>query len=170
MSELHERIRELRHTLNLTQTAFAERLSMKQNSIAVIESGKRNISDFTLRNICREFHVNENWLRNGIGEIFCPTPNNVLDALAKEYQLSDAAYIMIEKFINLKHDIQNNILTYIQEVAETLQSNNILSINNSSFQTTSNDLSIEEKVEDYRRQLYLEEKRREKLSAIHENA
>ena len=77
---------------------------------------------------------------------------------------------MIEKFINLKPDIQNNILSYIQEVAETLQSNNILSINNSSFQTTSNDLSIEEKVEDYRRQLYLEEKRREKLSAIHENA
>ena len=42
---MNERIRKLRKTLDLTQTIFAERIGLKQNSIALIESGKRNISD-----------------------------------------------------------------------------------------------------------------------------
>jgi DNA-binding XRE family transcriptional regulator len=38
---MHERIKMLRKYLNLTQQAFAGRIGLKQNSIALIESGKR---------------------------------------------------------------------------------------------------------------------------------
>lgn len=43
---------------------------MKQNSIALIESGKRNLSSQAILGICREFNVNEEWLRTGQGEMF----------------------------------------------------------------------------------------------------
>jgi HTH-type transcriptional regulator/antitoxin PezA len=67
---MHERIKMLRKYLNLTQQAFAGRIGLKQNSIALIESGKRNISNQAIFGICREFRVNEQWLRTGEGEMF----------------------------------------------------------------------------------------------------
>lgn len=67
---MNTRIRLLRKALDLTQQKFAAHLGMKQNSIALIESGKRNISNRALLSICREFNVNETWLRTGEGEMF----------------------------------------------------------------------------------------------------
>lgn len=67
---MNGRIKKLRKALKLTQQEFAERIGMKQNSIALIESGKRNISSQATLAICREFDVNEDWLRNGNGEMF----------------------------------------------------------------------------------------------------
>ena len=66
---MHERIRKLRKTLELTQQEFGKRIGMKRNSIALIEGG-RNTSEQTIFAICREFNVNEHWLRDGTGEMF----------------------------------------------------------------------------------------------------
>lgn len=66
---MNERIKKLRKELNLTQREFAAKIGMKQNSIAIIESG-RNTSDQTIMAICREFNVSEEWLRTGEGEMF----------------------------------------------------------------------------------------------------
>ena len=64
-----ERIKKVRKALDLTQREFGERISIKQNSVAQIEMG-RNTSDQTIVSICREFNVNETWLRTGEGEMF----------------------------------------------------------------------------------------------------
>lgn len=69
MNTTNTRIRKLRKALDLTQQEFAKRIGMKQNSIALIESGRKT-SDQTILTICREFHVNEEWLRTGTGEMF----------------------------------------------------------------------------------------------------
>ena len=80
---MNERIKQIRRELGLTQTEFAERIGLKQNSIALIESGKRNISDQAVLSICREYGVNEEWLRTGDGDKFIPESNDELEALAK---------------------------------------------------------------------------------------
>ena len=64
-----ERIKAVRKASNLTQEAFAARLGIKQNSVALIESEKRNASDQVILSVCREFGVNETWLRTGAGEM-----------------------------------------------------------------------------------------------------
>lgn len=66
---LGERIKKVRRTLDLTQREFGERISIKQNSVAQIEMG-RNTSDQTIVSICREFNINETWLRTGEGDPF----------------------------------------------------------------------------------------------------
>ena len=119
---MNTRIKKLRKTLELTQQVFAEKIGLKQNSIALIESGKRNISDQAVLSICREFNVNEEWLRTGTGEIFKATSNSALDALAEEYGLSNAAYVMVEKFVSLKPETQETIFNYVREVAAAFQS------------------------------------------------
>lgn len=65
-----ERVKKLRKVLNLTQSVFAERIGLKQAAIGLYENGQRNIGDRAISDICREFNVNENWLRFGEGEMF----------------------------------------------------------------------------------------------------
>ncbi len=67
---MKERLKKLRKNLDLTQQAFADKIGMKQNTIAQYEMGRTTPSDAIVFSICREFGVNEKWLRNGEGEMF----------------------------------------------------------------------------------------------------
>lgn len=67
---MKDRIKKLRKELDLTQKAFADRIGMKQNTIAQYEMGRTIPSDAIIFSICREFDVNEDWLRTGNGEMF----------------------------------------------------------------------------------------------------
>lgn len=67
---MNERIKELRKSLGLSQEAFAERLGLKGSAVSHLESGRRNITNQNIVAICREFGVNEEWLRTGSGDMF----------------------------------------------------------------------------------------------------
>lgn len=67
---MNERLKKLRKTLDLTQQKFADMIGMKQNTIAQYEMGRTVPSDAIIFSICREFNVNEEWLRTGNGEMF----------------------------------------------------------------------------------------------------
>lgn len=62
---MKERIKELRNSLGLTQQKFADRLGLKRQTVAAYEIGKIEPSDSTILLICKEFGINEEWLRNG---------------------------------------------------------------------------------------------------------
>ena len=70
MSILNSRLKELRKSVNLTQTEFADKLGLAQNSIASYESGRRTPNEAIVKSICREFNVNQDWLVNGNGSMF----------------------------------------------------------------------------------------------------
>ena len=67
---MKDRIKEVRKALGLSQTEFGERVGVKQTTIAGYETGAKNPMDAVITSICREFDVNESWLRNGEGEMF----------------------------------------------------------------------------------------------------
>lgn len=67
---MNERIRKLRKHLDMTQREFGERLGIKGNTIANYELGRNEPIDAVISLICREFNVNEEWLRTGTGEMF----------------------------------------------------------------------------------------------------
>lgn len=67
---MKDRIRQLRKELKLTQSEFGERIGVKANTVTGYESGVRSPSDAIVVSICREFGVNEVWLRTGEGEPF----------------------------------------------------------------------------------------------------
>ena len=66
---MNTRIKTLRNELKMTQDAFGSRIGLKRNSIAQIELGTRTPSNQVIVSICREFDVNENWLRTGEGSM-----------------------------------------------------------------------------------------------------
>ena len=69
---MNNRIRDVRKDAKLTQEEFGNILKLTRQYVALIEGGQREPSDRTIRDICREFGVNEMWLRNGIGEMYLP--------------------------------------------------------------------------------------------------
>lgn len=73
---MKDRIKKIRKELDLTQQGFADRLNVGRNNIAGYETGKRSPSDAVISLICKEFNINENWLRTGQGDMFIPRSRN----------------------------------------------------------------------------------------------
>jgi transcriptional regulator with XRE-family HTH domain len=67
---MHTRINEVVKMVDLTKTEFGKRINISQGMVSRICSGDANPSDRTISDICREFGVNEVWLRTGEGEPF----------------------------------------------------------------------------------------------------
>lgn len=66
---MNNRIKDIRKKHNLSQDAFGKRLGITGASVSRLESGDREPSDQTVLSICREFSVNELWLRRGEGDM-----------------------------------------------------------------------------------------------------
>lgn len=87
---MNERLRKLRKSLDMTQQNFGARISVKGNTVAQWESGRNEPSDSTIFLICREFNVNEDWLRTGNGEMFVEeTPDEEFMRMAKAVASGD---------------------------------------------------------------------------------
>ncbi len=67
---MNERVKEIRKALNMSGEAFGQSLGVGRATISQIESGKISLTDRNIKNICEKFHVNEEWLREGKGEMF----------------------------------------------------------------------------------------------------
>ena len=65
--EFNDRLKAARKELNLTQQEFADRLGIKRGAIANYEIGRNFPIDAVVSLICREFGINEVWLRTGEG-------------------------------------------------------------------------------------------------------
>lgn len=85
MIYIGKRIKDVRKQSQATQKDFASKLGLSENYIWQIEKGDRTPSDRTIADICREFKVNELWLRTGEGEPYAePTREEEMARLFKK--------------------------------------------------------------------------------------
>lgn len=66
---MNTRIKSIRESFNLTQEEFGKRIGSARNTIANYETGNRTPSNAVITSICREFNINEEWLRTGNGDM-----------------------------------------------------------------------------------------------------
>ncbi|MDY6228367.1 MAG: helix-turn-helix transcriptional regulator [Clostridium sp.] len=69
MKDLKDRIKFIRTSKKLSQDEFGKAINLSRSQIAGYETGAKNITDRAINDICREFRINEEWLRKGTGEI-----------------------------------------------------------------------------------------------------
>jgi transcriptional regulator with XRE-family HTH domain len=67
---MKDRIKEVRKNAGMTQGQFGGVIGVAQTTIAGYENGSREIPNSAILSICREFGVNEVWLRTGAGEMY----------------------------------------------------------------------------------------------------
>lgn len=102
--EINERLVQLRKSLGLSVRAFADKVNVSGGLISNIENGRRELTDRTILDICREFNVNEKWLRTGEGEMFRDDERSLCRQLAEYYHLSEAGERLIRRFCELPEE------------------------------------------------------------------
>lgn len=186
---MNERIRKLRKEyLHMTLEEFGEQIGLKKSALSLIENGKNTVTDCVFKSICREFHVNEEWLKNGIGDWKKITPNSAIEQLRQEYHLSNLEYSLFSEylklskenrsifqeyfynvFLNLTDEKPNKKFTKKQHKKSFTPISTELSKENTKATTTQSPdiakLSIDEKVKIYRQELEREEKVTDKSAA-----
>ena len=106
---MNERLKKLRKKLDITQQEFADRIGIKRNSFAKYETGRNKPIDAIIKSICREFNVNEEWLRTGIGEMFIEEDFFSLDDYAKSNNLTDIEKKLILGFMKLDPKVREAV-------------------------------------------------------------
>lgn len=120
MCEMNNRISAIIEAKGIKKTAFAERLNVSQAFVSQLCSGAKQPSDRTIADICREFNVNEIWLRTGKGEMFNPVSRSeVIAQFAGELmkdeddsfrrRLIEALAVLDEKEWELLEEIANKL-------------------------------------------------------------
>lgn len=119
---LKDRIKALRKELGLTQEKFAKRLSMKRNTIANYEIGRNEPIDAVISLICKEFKVNEEWLRTGEGEMFLkPEQNDLVSRAAVLLGEKDPIFeAFIETYSKLNEGNRRVLVDFFSDFADKL--------------------------------------------------
>ncbi len=104
--DIHERLKQLRNELKLSTRAFGAAINMSGGAITNMEKGTRNITERTIRDICREYNVNFDWLTNGIDPMFTDVTSELdiddeVRLLAHQYSLlNDSDRELVKKMID----------------------------------------------------------------------
>ncbi len=120
MSSINERVKEVRLHFNLTQIQFGKRICMSQGQLTSVETGKRNVTDRTIKMICSEFDVSEDWLRFGTGDMIVEKRKTEVNELVEKYGYSDTIRQLFECFEQLTPVQQEAVLEYAQRFIASL--------------------------------------------------
>lgn len=66
---MNSRLKIVRKKTGLNQNDFADALGISVSNISSYESGRRNPSDAFISLICSKYGINEEWLRDGTGNM-----------------------------------------------------------------------------------------------------
>ena len=90
---MHTRIAQVISDLGLKKVAFAKKLGLSQPFVSELCSGKSKPSDRTISDICREFGVDELWLRYGDGDMFVQKhPNEEIEGFMMDVLRGDDGF------------------------------------------------------------------------------
>ena len=139
---MKERLKALRKELHLTQQEFADRVGISRGNIGAYEVGKNAPSDAVISLICREFHVNEEWLRTGNGEMFVKeTPDEEFMRMAKAVASGDTkADRVIRKTLMYFYEMDDLGRKTLMNFAKYLSGNDESSENSEQFPKTPEEL------------------------------
>ena len=114
---MKSRIKQVRKDAGLTQVEYGKRLGVAGNTVTNYENGMREPSNAIIAAICREFNVNEEWLRTGkgsmyvemsraelaaniVGSVLNTNDEFILNTFIALGQLSPAEWELIKKFVD----------------------------------------------------------------------
>lgn len=116
---MHNRIAELLAALKeqgVKQWEFAKKVGVTEAAVSAWKNGRRNITEQTIKAICREYSVDYMWLTTGKGDMFTNLPETIIDELCMQYELDDDDRKLITEYIGLDKSVRSAIKQYIKNV------------------------------------------------------
>lgn len=152
-----KRIIQIREQNGLSQEKFAEKIGLSRNFINQLENGKKNASDRTILDICREFNINENWLRYGTEPMRSSSEDEISEyvnnLLAKDNPFYDLIKGIMKTYDKLDSKSQEILQHFSEELLKELHTSANEKLNNTNSITTeaatSETNSVREAEEEY---------------------
>ena len=107
--ESHQRLKQLREKLGLTQTEIAHILGIQQSSYAHIERGKILLTYTHLEKLYTTYHLDIHWLLTGEGNMFINHTNTDINVLKTEINFLEEKVKDKEQIIQLLHEKLKNL-------------------------------------------------------------
>lgn len=135
---MKDRIKQIRKDANLTQEEFSKTIHISRSNLGNIESGKINLTDRVVNDICDAFRVNPIWLRTGNGNPYIEPKTFSLDEYAKSQDLHDNEINLIRGFMELDPNVRSALYNMFrkafndetqQEIVATLPSHETSLVN-----------------------------------------
>lgn len=116
---MKNRIKQIRKDNKMTQVEFGEKIGVKGNTVTNYETGLRNPTDAVVLSICREFGVNEEWLRTGNGKMYNEHDGSFTELLS-DLDDSDDDFIknIIKAYMELDQDSKDALRKIAADMAE----------------------------------------------------
>jgi transcriptional regulator with XRE-family HTH domain len=89
---VNRRIADARHSLDISQAKFAEKIKISSGYIASIELGNRRVNDRMIKIISMTFGVNETWLKTGAGDMFDKVEDFKLNQVVSIFKRLDPSF------------------------------------------------------------------------------
>lgn len=119
---MNERLKIIRKNLNMTLEEFGKKLGVKNNTISSIETGKNALTDQMIKSVCAIYKVNEDWLRNGTGEMFI-NDDSLLDSVKQEYDFDDIEINFIKSYSMLNKSEQAVFRKFLKNYVKKFEQN-----------------------------------------------
>ena len=137
---MKERIIQLREALKMSQADFGKKIGLARSGISSVENGQRVVQERHIKLILSAFpDVSEDWLRNGVGEMF-KSSSSEAERLVKKYSFPDIVGKLLKVYERLNNNQKEAVLEYAQRFIASMI----------------DDDGIEAKVEAYRQELLAE--------------
>jgi transcriptional regulator with XRE-family HTH domain len=106
---VNQRIKEARKALKMSQIDFAKAMCISNSYLADIENDYRNANDRIVKLASMIFGINENWLKNGDGEMFYKSPDEKITRLVSIFNelpadFQDFVLLHIERLLKLREN------------------------------------------------------------------
>ena len=105
----------------LSQQEFANSLGLSRNMIAQVEMGTRILSDRSIRDSCRIYKVNEEWLKNGTGPMYKPRSDNEIIAKFVNDVMESRSDDFRKRLINALSQLDEQEWKVLEEIAKKMQ-------------------------------------------------
>ena len=120
MEATNTRLEDVRKSMSLSRAAFGSRLGVSGDVINNLERGRVEAKDHMILLICREFNVNETWLRTGEGEMFLPESRDDMLARLTVDLLTEESDSFKNRFISLLAKMTDDEWTMLENMVEKL--------------------------------------------------
>lgn len=141
---MNERLRFLREKIGISRAAFGQKIGVSGDVINNLERGRVEIKEPILKLICSEFSVNEEWIRNGSGDMFIKTSLSTMEKLKEEFHLDDFTCSFVYEYLKLDEEKRNAVQEFFYNVL-----NGMDTVNRQGPESSVHKMTVEESEAEY---------------------
>lgn len=117
---MKDRVKRVRTDCGMNQSDFGKKISISRSAVWKIENGENIPSEQTLSLICKEFNVNMDWLKNGIGEMYDYPKDETAAIVSDLLEENNPTYDIIKSIMKTYKKLDSKSQKTIDDFAESL--------------------------------------------------